>query len=386
MRAWLFQDSRQKAKLGDKCPWSVGWIDPHGRRCSKRVGSKSTAGKYARQIEGELSAGVFRSLRRTKWADFRNDFAASALAGKAIGTAREYANALDNFERLIRPVYMDTITTAKVDAYKAKRLAEKCRRRVPKDQAAGAPTKTKRRRPLGDLAETSPATVNKELRHLRAAFRKARKWNMLAEAPEFDMLPEAQHDPYFINDTTFKALYDACDSMARPADRRYPAGEWWRALLCFAYMTGWRIGEILDLRRDDLDLETGMAKVIAESTKGRRDASVKLPAIVVEHVRGILEFQPFVFDWPHHERTLWADFAELKTAAGVEFEGAFHRFRFGFANANVGRMDAHLLQTLMRHRDPQTTRHYINTVAERANRSEAAERVHVPAFLQTATG
>ncbi len=28
MRAWIFQDHRQKHKLGDKAPWSVGWIDP----------------------------------------------------------------------------------------------------------------------------------------------------------------------------------------------------------------------------------------------------------------------------------------------------------------------------------------------------------------------
>ena len=42
MKAWLFQDHRQKVKLGeDKCPWSVGWIDPEGKRRSKRIGSKT---------------------------------------------------------------------------------------------------------------------------------------------------------------------------------------------------------------------------------------------------------------------------------------------------------------------------------------------------------
>ncbi len=161
--------------------------------------------------------------------------------------------------------------------------------------------------------------------------------------------------------------------------------DWWRALLCFAYMTGWRIGEILDLCRDDLDLETGIATVDAESTKGRRTARVELPAIVIEHVRAIVEFQPLVFDWPHHERTLWVDFTALKAAAGVAFPGAFHRFRFGFANANVDAVDADLLQMLMRHRDPQTTRHYINAAA-RMKRSGVVERIHVPAFLRTASG
>ena len=98
-------------------------------------------------------------------------------------------------------------------------------------------------------------------------------------------------------------MYDACDTLTRPEGRRYPA-DWWKALLCFAYMTGWRVGEILDLRRDDVDLEVGVAIVDANSTKGRREARVELHPIVVDHLRAIVEFQPFVFDWPHHERTL----------------------------------------------------------------------------------
>lgn len=34
MRAWLFQDTRQQQKHGDKAPWSVGWLDPKKRRRS----------------------------------------------------------------------------------------------------------------------------------------------------------------------------------------------------------------------------------------------------------------------------------------------------------------------------------------------------------------
>ena len=40
MRAWIFQDSRQKKSLGeDKCPWSVGWYEPGcKKKKSKRLG------------------------------------------------------------------------------------------------------------------------------------------------------------------------------------------------------------------------------------------------------------------------------------------------------------------------------------------------------------
>jgi hypothetical protein len=71
MRAWTFQDQRQKKKLGEKkCPWSVGWIDPDGTRRSERIGSKSMAGKFARKLEGQLAAGTYRAENRRLWSEF----------------------------------------------------------------------------------------------------------------------------------------------------------------------------------------------------------------------------------------------------------------------------------------------------------------------------
>ncbi len=64
MKAWLFQDSRQKAKLGDKCPWSVGWYDLDGKKRSKSIGCQSLAQKFARKIEGQLAAGTYEGDTR----------------------------------------------------------------------------------------------------------------------------------------------------------------------------------------------------------------------------------------------------------------------------------------------------------------------------------
>jgi integrase len=381
-RAWVFQNTKQKAKLGDKCPWSVGWYDPAGKRREKVIGAKTNAERYCRKTEGEMAAGVYGDKKRVKWTEFRTQFFATALTGKSPITVEAYEIAFDNYERIIKPVYMDSVTTAAVDAFKSARSKEKGRPRIPKAHAAGAPRKQKQRKPLQPTNPLSPATVNKDLRHLRAAFKKAKKWKLLAEVPDFEMLPVPERDPYFVDDATFKLLYDACDTMKRPDSTQFIAPDWWKALLCFAYMTGWRIGEILDLKREDLDLETGVARVDAESTKGRREARVELNAILVDHLRAIVGGDPMVFAFPYHMTTLWGDFRALKAAAGVSFPGAFHRLRFGFANANVDSMDADLLQKLMRHRSASTTRIYINA-AERMKRSKVAEKVHVPAFLQT---
>ena len=319
--------------------------------------------------------GLAEGPKRKRWADFRERFMETVVALKAAGTAAAYADALDNFERLAKPVYMDAITTETIDTYRARRSRER-RRTTAKAGSEAAKRNT---------AKVSPATVNKELRHLRGALRKAYKWGLISRAPDVEMLREPERDPFYIDDVTFTALYNACDTMKRPAAQAYAADDWWRALFCFAYMTGWRIGEILDLRRDDVDLETGIATVDADSTKGRRTARVELHPVVVDHLRAIADFSQFVFDWPYHERLLWSDFDDLKKAAELNFPGAFHRFRFGFANANVDHLDADVLQRLMRHQDAQTTRRYINA-AERMKRAGTADRLHVPANLKVTAG
>ena len=71
MRAWLFQDHRQKRSRGARAPWSVGWIDQEGIRRSKRIGSKSMALKFARKKEGQLAAGTCESVTPKLWHEFR---------------------------------------------------------------------------------------------------------------------------------------------------------------------------------------------------------------------------------------------------------------------------------------------------------------------------
>ena len=132
MRAWLFQDTRQKTKLGEaKCPWSVGWLDPDGRRRSKRVGSKSLAEKFGLKKETELEHGI-AAPRSVTWAEFRKQYDATNLEAMGSRSRRETENALQHFERLIGPKRLNSLSTRSVDLYKTKRakeLATGCRPR-----------------------------------------------------------------------------------------------------------------------------------------------------------------------------------------------------------------------------------------------------------------
>jgi integrase len=341
MRAWTFQDHRQKRKLGEKrCPWSVGWIDPTGVRRSKRVGCRSLAEKYARKLEGELAAGLYQPVPRKTWADLLGEYESRIMVHQCPGTREATTIALTHFGRLANPLKVHSVTRQTLDAYVAARRTE----RGIKGHSV------------------SVATINRELRSVRALLRLAHEWGYLPTVPKIVMLREPQKLPRYVSPEDFAAIYPVCDQAKRPQAGNYTPGGWWRALLVFAYMTGWRIGEILSLRWEDVSLDNGTALTRWEDNKGRRDALVPLHPVVVDHLRRVVDFGRLVFLWPHHRRTLWEEFHRIQQAAGIGPDAVygFHDLRRAFASMNAARLPAEALQRLMRHRNYTTTQKYIN--------------------------
>jgi integrase len=375
MKAWLFQDSRQKQKLGDKCPWSVGYYDPDGKRKSKRVGAKSNAEKFARKIEGQLAAGVYRNDPRKGWKEFRKDYEAKILPRLAVRTRDSIKAALNHFERLCSPAKVAAIKTATIDSYVAERSKEKGRK--PK-------------------SKVSAASINHDLRHIKAALRVAHEWGLLPIVPKFRKVREPELIGAVITPEHFDAIYAKCDTAQMPQGLACTAKEWWEALLVFAITTGWRIDEILSLRRSDLDLESGAIVTRAADNKGKRDESDHLPAAALALVKRIVGFPQLVFTWPHDHRTLWVEFHRIQKAAGIKLTCqrasehectdsckyyGFHALRRGYATLNAERMDAFTLQRKMRHKSITTTLRYVG-LADRMKK--AAEVVYVPACLSAA--
>ena len=169
MKAWIFQDHRQKQKLGDKCPWSVGWLDPDGKRKSKRVGSHSGAEKFQRKMEGQLAAGVYQGETRKQWKAFKEEYESKIADGMAASTRQVTLEALAHFERIVGPSRLDTIRTQRIDEYVSTRRTEAGKKKN---------------------STVSPATINKELRHLKSVLRIAHDWGYLPTIPKVRMLKE----------------------------------------------------------------------------------------------------------------------------------------------------------------------------------------------------
>jgi integrase len=343
----------------------VGWIDPDGKRKSKRIGAKSNAEKQARRIEGQLASGTYQNNTRGNWTQFKAEYAVKVLAGAKPTSKMATEFALKHFERIVKPQRMAAITTQAVDGFVSSRRLEK------KTKGKNAP-------------QISPATVNKELRHLRAVFRKAAKWGYLPKVPDIEFLRERKKIATFLPPEDFAKVYAAAGQAVEP--ETLPAADWWRGLLMVAYMTGWRIGSLLAMRWADVDLEAGTALSRADDNKGGRDQRIDLHPVVIEHLRKLESFKVHVFDWPGDRRQLYDEWHRLQGLAGIlrddrRFYG-FHDLRRAFATMNADRLTADALQLLMQHKDYQTTQRYINIARQM---KPAAHNLFVPTVAVVAS-
>lgn len=206
------------------------------------------------------------------------------------------------------------------------------------------------------------------------------------------MVREAKKLPRYVTPEHFAAIYKACDVARMPRGLPYEPADWWRGLLIFCYMTGWRISEPLALRREDVDLKAGHAITRAEDNKGNRDDQIPLHPIILDHLERLAGFSPKIFPWNHHRRSLWEQFQKIQEAAGVHLPCAkshehndrchvygFHDLRRAFATLNAKMMTVDALQALMRHKSYTTTQRYINFADEV---TKAVENLHVPEFLR----
>src|SRR5262249_4342542 len=223
------QDDHQVEKRGeDKASWYVGWYEPGGRRRCKSCGpgeaGKRNAQKRRRKLEAHLMTDTYRSQTNKTWPEFRAELDAKVLSLSTPETRRLTLNALDHFARLAKPLKVYYVATPAIDDYVAARSREK-------GQKPGS--------------TVSAATVNKELRHLRAALKFALDWGYLPQMPRFRFLKETQHLATYVTGDHFALLYAACEKARLPRGLPYPAAEWWRGVLVVGYMTGWRIGEII---------------------------------------------------------------------------------------------------------------------------------------------
>ena len=362
-QVWISHDSKQLKKKGaEKASWYVGWYDHDGKRHAESCGpgsrGKNKAEKRLRRLQAELDLGVHQPPSKKKWSVFRQEYETKIVPNLASRSQEEVKAALNHFQRLAKPGRMDQIRTQTIDAFVAARKKERGKNRE---------------------SSISPATVNKDLRHIRAALRVANEWGYVPKLPRIRMVREPEKIPRYVTALHFQTIYDkACPLAVLPQNdgQQYQPVDWWRAIIIMAYMTGWRISELLSLRREDLDLNAATAITRAADNKGKRDESVPLHPVVVEHLQRIACAGPLVFPWSKDYSSLWGEFGRIQKEVGIKLDFrkhdhteachvyGFHDLRRAFATVNAPRLKPECLQKLMRHKSYSTTLRYINTASQ----------------------
>ena len=377
-KAWVHQLKAQVAKQGaDAASWYVSWTDPAGKQRRKSCGpgkvGKSAANRLADTTHSQLVTGTYAANERATRDPFFERYT-KHIEGRYDAPSRKAAMlSIRTFIRVAKPKRMRGIDTAKVDEFIGKRLKETGNRK----SADG--------RPLA----VSLATVNRELRYTKAALRLAADWGFIDKVPRMRFLKPQQKLPTYVTPEHFAAMFQACEVATMPSDvPNVSPVDWWRGLLVLLYMTGWRIGQTLKLKSEDIDLEAGTALTQADANKGRRDQLLPLHPLAVEHLRPLAaSFDSRVFPWDHDNRTLWSEFARIQEAARLVDDSpmpkggknggwyGFHDLRRGFATANAASMNLFELQGLMQHKSLETTKGYVSMAGQL---NKAVQRLFVP--------
>ncbi len=143
-----------------------------------------------------------------------------------------------------------------------------------------------------------------------------------------------------------------------------------RLLIGMLYSSGIRVSECVGMKRDDLDLEEGMAKVV--SGKGKKDRFVILSAKLVEHMKEYLDGRKdsnlHVFPGPGGHMTPRQAHNIVKNAArraGIRKNVFCHALRSSFATHLLeAGTDIRVIQELLGHANLATTERYTKVSTE----------------------
>jgi integrase len=361
----------------DQASWYVSWREPDATQKTQSFGpgskGKMLADKMADKIHAQLLTETYQSKKNQDWSEFWTEYEEKVLSSSPTNSAGAARLSIAHFVRIVKPKKLKSITTNVIDGFIAKRREEKTN--------------------AGKVI--SAATVNRDLRYVRSVLKTAKKWKRITETPEFAFLAVPKKLPTYVAADHFAAIYNAAGAATAPRDIPNVSSEdWWRGILIVGYMTGWRLGQLLELKRADIDLENGTAVTMAEveGNKGGRDVKIPLHPVTIEHLRRVITFNEFVFPWNFGRWRIWPEFAKIQDAAkmpddkplpklgkaGKRF--GFHDLRRGFATLNAG-IDVFRLQALMQHKSLETTKLYVNM----ANSLQATvDGLFVPKLQKTA--
>lgn len=208
----------------------------------------------------------------------------------------------------------------------------------------------------------SPRTVNDRRARIHALWSWLCRRGVLQVWPTTQRMVEPERTPDAWTEKQMRQLFCAA-SLQRRKIGGVPAWLFWTCLLSLAWDTGERIGALMQVTWEQIDLDSRWLQVPAEMRKGKRaDKCYRLAPETVANLRLLKKHgQAKVLPWDRHPSYLWQAFGRLLKDAGLpqDRRSKFHRIRRSVAtHFTIAGGDA---QAAMGHSSAETTARYIDT-------------------------
>ncbi|CAD7770458.1 Tyrosine recombinase XerA [Candidatus Methanoperedenaceae archaeon GB50] len=147
-----------------------------------------------------------------------------------------------------------------------------------------------------------------------------------------------------------------------------------RLILMLIYSAGLRVGEVVKLRVEDIDVERGMIRI--RGGKGRKDRYTLLSEVVLNTFKEYVDrYKPEKWLFPGQRkdrhitpRTLQKLFDNTRRKAGIRKEATVHSLRHSFATHPLeSGVDLRYIQELPGHKSSKTTEIYTHVAMKDLN-------------------
>ncbi len=204
--------------------------------------------------------------------------------------------------------------------------------------------------------KVSIATVNLQLRAIKAFFNCLKRWEIVSNNP-CDAVRQIRGDeisPVFLTMEELRHLLETLE------------GHWLRPIVVFAAMTGARLGEVLNVTWADIDLPRKLVCIRSSSSyrvKGGKVRTIPLNQTVLDVLGALPHREGLVFRGVrgghacgnHVSRT----FRKAVRAAGLNRRVHYHSLRHGFASLLVQKgVSLYQVQKLLGHASARVTEVY----------------------------
>jgi len=238
------------------------------------------------------------------------------------------------------------------------------------------------------LQHRSPATVNGHRRNILALWRFAKRRKLVDTSPDVEPVRAYKRQPECWSIEEFERVLAAAGETPGMVGRT-PAGVWWVGLLLTDFDTGLRIGALLAIERDDVDLSHGWLLARAQAQKQRADQRFRLHRDTVAVLRQFKENgSPRFFAWARPFRALDREFQRIldraKVTHGHRHGGNFHKIRRTSATYVANKLGKAAAQEHLGHSQLSVTECYLDM--SKIDRVQAADVLPRPVLPKTKLG